>query len=40
LFSVARLHDTIRLGGEGPRLAQRVVKMGTRQLGFGTHIPL
>jgi methanesulfonate monooxygenase small subunit len=40
LFSVARLHDTIRLGGETPRLAQRVVKMGTRQLGFGSHIPL
>lgn len=40
LFSVARLHDTIRLGGGTPKLAQRVVKMATRQLGFGTHIPL
>ena len=40
LFSVARMVDTVRRVDGALRLAQRVVKMGTRQLGFGTHIPL
>lgn len=39
LFAVARLLDTVRLDGGNPRLAGRVVRMGTRQLGFGSHIP-
>lgn len=39
LFSVARLVDTVKLDGGTPKLAARVVKMGTRQLGFGSHIP-
>ena len=39
LFSVARLVDTVKLDGGTPKLAARVVKLGTRQLGFGSHIP-
>lgn len=39
LFGVARLIDTVKLDGDTPRLAQRVVRMQTRQLGFGSHIP-
>ena len=39
LFSVARLIDTVNLDGAMPKLAQRVVRMETRQLGFGSHIP-
>lgn len=39
LFSVARLVDTVKLDGGTPKLAQRIVKMGTRQLGYGSHIP-
>lgn len=40
LFSVARLLDTVNLDGGTPKLAQRIVRMGTRQLGYGSHIPL
>ncbi len=39
LYSVARLVDTVKLDGGDPKLAQRVVRVGTRQLGFGSHIP-
>ena len=39
LFAVARLIDTVKLGGAGPKLASRVVRMETRQLGFGSHVP-
>jgi methanesulfonate monooxygenase small subunit len=39
LYSVARLIDTVKLDGGAPKLARRVVKMDTRQLGFGSHIP-
>lgn len=39
LFAVARLLDTVKLDGGEPRLAQRVVKIETRQLGYGSHIP-
>jgi len=39
LYSVARLVDTVKLDGGDPKLAQRVVRIGTRQLGFGSHIP-
>src|SRR3989440_9471343 len=39
LFTVARLLDTVKLDGGTPKLASRVVKMGTRQLGFGSHVP-
>lgn len=39
LYSVARLVDTVKLDAGDPKLAQRVVRIGTRQLGFGSHIP-
>jgi hypothetical protein len=29
----------VKLDGSAPKLAQRVVKMETRQLGFGSHVP-
>ena len=40
LYTVARLIDTVKLDGGSPKLARRLVRMETRQLGFGTHIPL
>lgn len=39
LFAVGRLTDTVRLNGEGAKLARRVVKLDTRLLGYGYHIP-
>ena len=39
LFAVARLIDTVKLDGATPKLAARVVRMETRQLGFGSHVP-
>jgi methanesulfonate monooxygenase small subunit len=39
LYAVGRLIDTVKLDGEAPKLASRVVRVETRQLGFGTHIP-
>ena len=40
LYGVARLIDTVKLDGDNPKLTRRIVRMETRQLGFGTHIPL
>ena len=39
LYAVARLLDTVKLDGDSPKLAQRTVRIETRQLGFGSHIP-
>src|SRR4029079_2517795 len=39
LCAVARLIDTVKLDGDAPKLASRVVRMETRQLGFGSHVP-
>jgi methanesulfonate monooxygenase small subunit len=39
LFAVGHFHDTIRLGGAAPTLLKRVVKMDTRLLGTGYHVP-
>jgi methanesulfonate monooxygenase subunit beta len=39
LFAVGRFHDTVKLNGAGPRLARRVVRLDTRLLGYGYHIP-
>jgi methanesulfonate monooxygenase small subunit len=39
LFAVGRFYDTVKLNGSGPRLAKRVVKLETRQLGYGYHVP-
>jgi methanesulfonate monooxygenase subunit beta len=40
LYGVARLIDRVKLDGDTPRLARRHVRMETRQLGFGTHVPI
>ena len=39
LFAVGRLHDTVRLNGDGAKIARRVVRLETRQLGYGYHVP-
>lgn len=39
LFAVGRFHDTVTLEGDGARLARRVVRLETRLLGYGYHIP-
>ena len=39
LFAVGRFQDTVRLNGAAPKLAKRVVKLDTRLLGYGYHIP-
>ena len=39
LFAVARMVDTVKLDNGMPKLAQRLIKMETRQLGFGSHVP-
>jgi len=39
LFAVGRFHDTVKMNGGGPKLARRVVKLDTRLLGYGYHIP-
>jgi methanesulfonate monooxygenase subunit beta len=39
LFAVGRFHDTVSLNGAGPKLARRVVRLETRLLGYGYHIP-
>ena len=39
LFAVGKLHDLISLTGEAPKLLAREVRLQTRMLGFGYHIP-
>lgn len=39
LFAVGRFQDTVKLNGGAPKLAKRVVKLDTRLLGYGYHIP-
>ena len=39
LFAVGRFHDSVRLNGASPKLARRVVRLETRLLGYGYHIP-
>ena len=39
LFAVGRLLDTVSLAGEAPRLLDRNVRLQTRMLGYGYHIP-
>ena len=39
LFAVGRFHDTIKLTGAAPKLLKRVVKMETRLMGIGYHVP-
>lgn len=39
LFAVGKLHDTLTFEGAAPRLRRREVRLDTRMLGFGHHIP-
>ena len=39
LFAVGRYLDAVKIDGGPPRLLKRVVKLDTRQFGFGYHIP-
>ena len=39
LFAVGRFHDTVKLEGASPKLARRLVRLETRLLGYGYHVP-
>ena len=39
LFAVGRFHDTVKLDGAAAKLARRLVKLETRLLGYGYHVP-
>lgn len=39
LFAVGRFHDTVKLDGTSPKLARRLVRLETRLLGYGYHVP-
>jgi methanesulfonate monooxygenase small subunit len=39
LFAIGRYLDTVKVDGGSPKLQKRVVKLETRQFGFGYHIP-
>ena len=39
LFAIGRYLDTVKVDGATPKLAKRVVRLETRQFGFGYHIP-
>ena len=39
LFAVGRFHDTVKLDGDAAKLARRLVKLDTRLLGYGYHVP-
>lgn len=39
LFAVGKVHDKVSLAGDTPRLLDRNVRLQTRMLGYGYHIP-
>lgn len=39
LFAVGKLIDLVQLGGPAPTLLDRNVRLETRMLGFGSHLP-
>lgn len=39
LYAVGKIHDEIALHGDGPRLLDRNIRLDTRMLGIGYHIP-
>ena len=39
LFAVGHFHDTVKLAGGAPTLRARNVRLDTRLLGYGYHIP-
>ncbi len=40
LFAVGKYFDTVNLEGDAPLLISRNVRLDTRQLGIGSHMPL
>lgn len=40
LYAVGKYLDTVKLDEASPKLVKRVVKLDTRQLGIGYHVPL
>lgn len=40
LYAIGQYLDVVRFGDDGPRLAERIVRLETRQLDIGTHYPL
>lgn len=40
LFAVGKYFDTVSLEGDVPQLSSRNVRLDTRELGIGSHIPL
>ena len=40
LFAVGKMHDTVNLEGDEPRLLDRNIRLDTRMLGYGYHIPV
>ena len=40
LFAVGKMHDRVVLGEDGARLAGRTIKLDTRMLGIGHHVPI
>jgi methanesulfonate monooxygenase small subunit len=39
LFAVGHFHDVVKLDGGSPKLGARTVRLDTRLLGFGYHVP-
>lgn len=39
LYAVGRQHDTIKLNGGSPKLGNRTIRLETRNLGIGHHVP-
>jgi methanesulfonate monooxygenase subunit beta len=39
LFAVGKMRDTVELSGAAPRLLERNIRLDTRMLGHGYHIP-
>ena len=39
LFAVGKYFDTVSLAGDGPLLKSRNVRLDTRELGIGSHMP-
>jgi len=39
LFAIGRYIDTVSLESAPPRLSKRIVRLTTRQFGFGYHVP-
>jgi methanesulfonate monooxygenase small subunit len=39
LFAIGRYLDTVSVENAAPRLMKRIVRLETRQFGFGYHVP-